>query len=207
MLLVACALLACIALLRIFVLARQQTSYPEARASPCRTVIVLGSGGHTAEMLRLLSGLSLSHYSPRAYIVADSDAMSAEKAREFESSRGQRAEVRTVPRARRVLQSYASSVPTTLLAFTRSLPLAWKLRPELLLCNGPGTCLPLCLAVYLLRVLGLSSARVVYVESVCRVEQLSLTGRLLYRTADRLVVQWPQLKRRHPAAHYLGRVV
>lgn len=207
MLLAVCVLLACLTLLRIVVLARQQTAHPGARASPCRTVVVLGSGGHTAEMLRLLSGLRLSHYSPRAYVVAKSDVMSAEKAREFESSSGRRAEVHSLPRARRVLQSYASSVPSTLLAFLSSLPLVWRLRPELLLCNGPGTCLPLCLAVYLARLLGLSSARVVYVESVCRVEQLSLTGRLLYRTADRLVVQWPQLKRKYPAAHYLGRVV
>ena len=207
MLLVVCALLACLTLLRIVALARQQTAYPGARASPCRTVVVLGSGGHTAEMLRLLSGLRLSHYSPRAYVVAKSDAMSAGKAREFESYSGQPAEVYALPRARRVLQSYLSSVPTTLLAFVCSLPLVWRLRPELVLCNGPGTCLPLCLAVYLMRFFGLSSARVVYVESVCRVEQLSLTGRLLYHTADRLVVQWPQLKRQYPAAHYLGRVV
>jgi beta-1,4-N-acetylglucosaminyltransferase len=57
-----------------------------------------------------------------------------------------------------------------------------------------GTCLPICMAGYLLRYCGVRPVRVVFVESFCRVKTLSLTGRLLYYFADRFVVQWPQLK-------------
>lgn len=57
----------------------------------------------------------------------------------------------------------------------------------------PGTCLPICLAGFALRFLGLKRVRVVFVESLCRVHSLSLTGRLLYYLADRFVVQWPGL--------------
>jgi beta-1,4-N-acetylglucosaminyltransferase len=48
--------------------------------------------------------------------------------------------------------------------------------------------------------------KIVYVESIARVESLSLSGKLLYRTADYFLVQWPQLKAKYPAAQYLGRL-
>lgn len=59
-----------------------------------------------------------------------------------------------------------------------------------------GTCLPLCLAGYALRFLGVKRVKVIFVESFCRVQSLSLTGRLLYYLADRFVVQWPGLVER-----------
>ena len=40
------------------------------RTTPCSTVIVLGSGGHTTEMLHLLSALPLARYTPRTYVIA-----------------------------------------------------------------------------------------------------------------------------------------
>jgi len=39
-------------------------------------------------MLQLLSGVNLDKYSPRLYIVADTDRMSADKARAFETAVG-----------------------------------------------------------------------------------------------------------------------
>ena len=47
--------------------------------------------------------------------------------------------------------------------------------------------------------------RLVYLESVCRVRTLSLTGRLLLRLADAFVVQWDELRAKAPGAaarHY-----
>ncbi|VDO36048.1 unnamed protein product [Heligmosomoides polygyrus] len=41
----------------------------------------MGSGGHTMEMLELLKNLD-NRYSPRCYIVADTDHMSKDKVRE-----------------------------------------------------------------------------------------------------------------------------
>ncbi len=184
------------------------------RRSPCRTLVVMGSGGHTAEMLRLLSGITvISNYAPRVYVVAGGDQMSVEKVKEFESSGenvGKReAEIRTVPRARQVRQSYWSSILTTLLAVGYSLPLVVGAWPDLILCNGPGTCIPVCLSGYLLRYLGLKEVAIVYVESFCRVDSLSLSARLLHATrmADHLIVQWPQLASRYPRTHYIGRIV
>lgn len=75
------------------------------------------------------------------------------------------------------------------------------------LCNGPGTCVPICAAAVLLGVLGVKRVTVVYVESLCRVEHLSLTGRILRPFADYFLVQWPALKRKYPTSVYLGRIV
>jgi len=44
-----------------------------------KTAIVLGSGGHTTEMIKLLGGVDLKKFTPRHYIVADSDKMSIQK--------------------------------------------------------------------------------------------------------------------------------
>ena len=46
-------------------------------------------GGHTTEMLRLLENLS-NAYSPRHYIVADTDEMSTHKINSFEQIRADR---------------------------------------------------------------------------------------------------------------------
>ena len=43
-------------------------------------------GGHTAEMLSLLSVLRMDRFTPRFYIAAATDNMSLHKARSFEDS-------------------------------------------------------------------------------------------------------------------------
>ncbi|XP_062992198.1 UDP-N-acetylglucosamine transferase subunit ALG14 homolog [Elgaria multicarinata webbii] len=185
-----------------------------ARVPPNAAVsllVVAGSGGHTTEILRLLSSLSQT-YSPRHYVLADSDKMSEEKIRSFEQKR---AEVfsnslftlHRIPRSREVRQSWSSSVLTTLRSMFYSLPLAFRLKPDLVLCNGPGTCVPICVSSLLLRMLGLKRVTIVYVESICRVENLSLSGKILYRFSDYFIVQWPALKEKYPKSLYLGRIV
>lgn len=75
------------------------------------------------------------------------------------------------------------------------------------LCNGPGTCVPLCVAALLLGILGIKKVVIVYVESVCRVHTLSLTGKILYSLSDYFFVQWPSLRDKYPKSIFLGRIV
>jgi beta-1,4-N-acetylglucosaminyltransferase len=44
----------------------------------------------------------------------------------------------------------------------------------------------------------------IYVESIARVESLSLSGKLLRPIVDHFVVQWKPLKERYPKAEYYG---
>ncbi|CAG2120366.1 unnamed protein product, partial [Medioppia subpectinata] len=75
-------------------------------------------------------------------------------------------------------------------------------RPKLVVCNGPGVCIPICLSAKLL----LRDVRIVFVESFCRTQSLSLSGRILYfcRICDHFLVQWPQLTHRYNRAKYIG---
>lgn len=75
------------------------------------------------------------------------------------------------------------------------------------LCNGPGTCVPLCAAGLLLGILGMKKVLIVYVESICRVQTLSLTGKILYPISDYFFVQWPSLRDKYPKSIFLGRIV
>ena len=77
------------------------------------TTVVLGSGGHTTEMLRLLTALNAKKYRPFTYVVADTDSFSLLQVTRvvgpYEDS-----QVMRVPRSREVKQSWTSSVWTTL---------------------------------------------------------------------------------------------
>ena len=45
------------------------------------------TGGHTSELLRLLSAFNLTKFSPRHYVIADTDSMSHKKVVAFETDR------------------------------------------------------------------------------------------------------------------------
>jgi beta-1,4-N-acetylglucosaminyltransferase len=63
---------------------------------------------------------------------------------------------------------------------------------------------PICYCAFLLHLLFHVPCSIVFVESFCRTENLSLTGRLLYPIADKFIVQWQELQNSYPRAEYLG---
>jgi len=189
-----------------------------------KTMVVLGSGGHTTEMIRLIEQLDPKRYTPLVYVVAESDTTSItrvrrhasknnsqwgdripfeevehEETKETSSRRQMTVNVHRLPRAREVHQSYFSSVFTTLQSLVYTMRLMWKIKPQLLLVNGPGTCVPVVYTAFMFRVLALGiCCKVVFVESLCRVQTLSLTGKLAYYIVDAFVVHWPNLKAKYP---------
>lgn len=146
------------------------------RRHAARTLAVLGSGGHTGEMIALLSALPRSRYTPVTFVTAATDKLSEQRAKDLLladgkpwASRNSECMFCTIPRAREVGQSWISTIWTTLGAFWHALKLVHRARPDVLLVNGPGTCLPLCVASICLQVLGLSGqTRIIFVESFCR---------------------------------------
>lgn len=81
--------------------------------------------------------------------------------------------------------------PRNLGNFLRNLRLAWRVLreqdPSVVVSTGAGLALPFFLLGRLQR------RRLVYVESITRVERLALTGRLVYPLADAFFVQWATL--------------
>jgi beta-1,4-N-acetylglucosaminyltransferase len=74
-------------------------------------------------------------------------------------------------------------------------------RPKVVLTTGAGVAVPFA---WVGRVLG---ARVVYVESLTRIERPSLSCRLIAPVASRVYAQWPELTEAVPKARYVGNVV
>ncbi|RXN01170.1 UDP-N-acetylglucosamine transferase subunit ALG14-like [Acipenser ruthenus] len=155
---------------RLFLVLRKDAEHKPGKKGAVSVLVVAGSGGHTTEILRLMESLSRS-YSPRHYVIADTDKMSEDKIRTLENSHKEKDTTRQV------------------------------------LCNGPGTCVPLCASALLLGILGVKKVLIIYVESICRVETLSLSGKLLYHLSDYFFVQWSALKEKYPKSTYLGRIV
>lgn len=81
--------------------------------------------------------------------------------------------------------------------FFRNLRLAHRvyraLDPDVVVSTGAGLALPFFLLGRFQR------RRLVYVESITRVEKLALTGRLVYPLADEFFVQWPGVAARRRA--------
>ncbi|KAL9065755.1 MAG: hypothetical protein Q9157_007365, partial [Trypethelium eluteriae] len=63
---------------------RRPPPQPRTRGSPVCLLIVLGSGGHTAEMLAMLRKVDLGDYTRRVWVVGEGDEFSVSQARSFE---------------------------------------------------------------------------------------------------------------------------
>ncbi|KAF2153129.1 glycosyltransferase family 1 protein [Myriangium duriaei CBS 260.36] len=195
------------------------------RGSPTHLLVVLGSGGHTAEMMYMLDNavrprLNWSDYTHRTWVVSSGDSVSALRAKQFEdkihTQKGSNCgtyEVVTVPRARKIYQPLWTSPFTCLHCGWECVRLlAWGKNgfPDLVMTNGPATATVLIFTTVLLRYFNLKGChsqgkmRSIYVESWARVKGMSLSGRLLCWVADRVLVQWEQLKGAGGRAEYHG---
>jgi UDP-N-acetylglucosamine:LPS N-acetylglucosamine transferase len=80
---------------------------------------------------------------------------------------------------------------------------AWKIfrreRPQVILSTGAGPAVPFSIVGR-----WLFGAKVVFVETVARIQAPSLTGRIMYRLAHRFFYQWEGLKTYFPKGQYGG---
>lgn len=155
-----------------------------------RVLVVLGEGGHTVEMIRLLDLLG-----PRyeyGYMTVKEESLSERKIRiPGPIFRINRPQWKVEPQWKVALRYLRLT--------WQSLIVLLRFRPKVILQSGPGLAVPVSL-------LGkLFGARVVYVENGARVHHPSMTGRIMYRFADLFFVQWPELQEEvFPDAIYAG---
>lgn len=83
----------------------------------------------------------------------------------------------------------------------RNTLLSWRVlrtpRPDVILTTGAGVAVPFLILGKLL------GCRTVFVESITRIETLSLSARLTLSFLDVLYVHWPQLQARYPRAELI----
>jgi beta-1,4-N-acetylglucosaminyltransferase len=152
-------------------------------------------------------------FRPRCYIIAKTDIGSESKVHQFEAklvnhnnTNKKNFYILKIPRSREVGQSYLTSIFTTLFAILVSIKVVLTERPDVILANGPGTCVPILLAAFFIRLLGIKDIKLVLSESYACVNHLSMTSRIMYSFVDLFTVQWPQLLSLKPEAKYTGRL-
>lgn len=76
-----------------------------------------------------------------------------------------------------------------------------KERPTVLLSTGAGIGVPFLIVA---KIMGITT---IYIESLTRLDDLSLSAKLAYIAIDHLFVQWPELSGRWKKARYVGQVL
>jgi UDP-N-acetylglucosamine:LPS N-acetylglucosamine transferase len=90
------------------------------------------------------------------------------------------------------------------LLFTNAIE-AWRIlrneKPDLILSTGAGPVVPFAVVGKLLGI------RSIFIETFTRVTRPSLTGRIMYRLADRFFYQWRSLEKFFPKGVYAGPLI
>jgi UDP-N-acetylglucosamine:LPS N-acetylglucosamine transferase len=158
-----------------------------------KVAVVLGRGGHTAQTFALIDLLgSRFKY---LYMIGLLDRLTPKKIK----ISGRVLPVlapRLLPQDSRIM-----AVLRTLMTLMLSMIYFVLFRPKLVLSCGTGLTVPI---FYTARILGI---RTVFIESMSRVESLSMTGRILLGKTDLFLVQWQQLAKATPGATYGGQLL
>ncbi len=71
-------------------------------------------------------------------------------------------------------------------------------KPDIVISTGVLATIPMCLLSKFMR------RKIIYIESFAKITSPTLTGKFLYKFADRFYVQWEELKKFYPNAIYKG---
>jgi beta-1,4-N-acetylglucosaminyltransferase len=158
--------------------------------------IVLGSGGHTTQMLRLVDKLGAKYnYS---YIIADTDKTSEKhihipgKIYYIKDTR-----LKTDKHLLKIIYRF---IPSTF----QGISIISKIKPEVIIACGPAVCQHvMILAKFLFR------AKLIFFESWVRAKSKSIAGKQLhsfFSKNDLFMVQWKELNRKYPNSKFVGRL-
>jgi len=143
------------------------------------------SGGHTNELAQLLGHAS---WWPREAIAVTTLEILRPQFEEFGPTT-------VIGEAHRYKPWAALGV------FVRAFRFAWRERPDVIVTTGS---MPLAMVSFFVKVLG---GKVVWIDSVAQMEELSLSGNLVRRFADRCYAQWPTVADKYPQVTYAGELL
>ncbi len=158
-----------------------------------KVLVILGDGGHTKQMLRLVELLGNKYnYS---YLMEKEDRTSIDKIQLL-------GPVYWVNRPRyKIPENIAFATARLLRCTWQEFLVVLCARPQVVLSMGAGVAVPIALIGRLM------GAKVIHVETASRVFALSVTGKIMYRIAHLFFVQWESLLPHHPQAIYAGRLL
>lgn len=89
-------------------------------------------------------------------------------------------------------------IPKMIINSFRAVRIIFKEKPEAIICTGVLAMIPLCL------IGKMKGCKLIYLESFAKVTSATLSGKLLYKYADRFYVQWESMLDIFPNAVYKG---
>ena len=158
--------------------------------------IVLGKGGHTRQGLILAN--YMKQYVKLAFILSKTNSLAEKKIH----SKGLTGDIiyvespRDDPNASKLKSAWR-----TIKTFFIMLRILNKYEIDAVASAGSGLTIPVFLAA---KILG---KHTFYIESLSRVKELSMTGKILYGRTDLFFVQWKELANRYPKALYRGKLI
>lgn len=159
-----------------------------------KVLVVLGRGGHTTELLRLVDLIGKRY--EYTYLVSDNDPISHLKIRI--SGEIYRA---ILPMEKRHHQKKSLPILRIIITVLQQLIIILRVRPQVVFSAGAGIAIP---AAIWGRLFG---AKVIHVETGARVLKLSTSGRIMYRIAHLFFVQWESLQEKYPKSIFAGRLL
>lgn len=152
---------------------------------------ILGSGGHTAEMLELSKQLgdNINYF----YLIQNDDVLSKSKII-------YPGKIIYVDRPRLWGQSVIYNLRVIPLFF-KAIKIIKENKITVIISSGPGIAIPFCFAGKLL------NKKIIFIESWSRIKTKSISGRLIYPIADLFFVQWKENLKNYPKAMYRGKLL
>ena len=177
-----------------------ESSMPGTAEKPLLLVTLCGGGWHR-ETVRILESLPPDEYR-FAYVYGHQGGVHG-AARLTTPCPGPRYPIHYLGPTRKTASRFVANPIRLMISFLEAFRLMRALRPDALLAVGTATAVPLFVAARIYRI------PCIFVESLTRVERLSLTGRIIDRLklASRFYVQWPSLTQRHPSTRFAGAVI
>ncbi len=83
----------------------------------------------------------------------------------------------------------------------RCIRIVLRERPDVLFSTGAA---PGCMVCFLGKITG---AKVIWIDSIANVQQISLSGRIVRHISDLFLVQWPELAEQYKNVEYAGAVI
>lgn len=157
-----------------------------------KVLVVLGMGGHTSQILRLVKSLGDSYQ--YEYIIGHDDQTSVKKI-PFPGKVYKMYNPRLMT-DKSLVKVFFNMFPATIDAYK----ILNKAKPHTIISAGPALTIPLFWLAKLKRI------KTIFIESWVRVHHGSQTGRFVYPVTDRFLVQWETMKKRYPKAIYAGRL-
>jgi beta-1,4-N-acetylglucosaminyltransferase len=156
-----------------------------------KILVVLGDGGHSTEMLRLLELLGLNY--EYSYMMSETDSIS-------EGKITWQGPIYRVPLPLGKHTRYRDLV-RAIGPILKQLIVLLRVRPRAILSTGANIAVPISVFGRLMGV------KVIHIETGSRVYTMSSTGKLMYRVAHLFLVQWESLQKDYPKAIYAGRLL